>query len=158
MFLLKDTTQRRRWGWNPRPFGPVESSNLPLSHCAPLSAIGVPHRIWVNVSLITGSKEQIIPLLAWFSKKNKMSFSPVPKPLEEHSVVFSFECLWAGRLLLDAKHSAAWSEFTTYLWVVALGPQSRLLLKSDVCFFKRHLKNIWMFCPLFWSKIVQIFE
>ena len=33
MFLLKDTTQWRRWGLNPRPFG-LESSTLPLSHCA----------------------------------------------------------------------------------------------------------------------------
>ena len=33
MFLLKDTTQWRRWGSNPRPFG-LESSTLPLSHCA----------------------------------------------------------------------------------------------------------------------------
>ena len=31
MFLLKDTTQ---WGSNPRPLG-LESSTLPLSHCAP---------------------------------------------------------------------------------------------------------------------------
>ena len=34
MFLLKDTTQWRRWGSNPRPFG-LESSTLPLSHWAP---------------------------------------------------------------------------------------------------------------------------
>ena len=34
MFLLKDTTQWRRWGSNPQPFG-LESSTLPLSHCAP---------------------------------------------------------------------------------------------------------------------------
>ena len=34
MFLLKDTTQWRRWGSNPRPLG-LESSTLPLSHCAP---------------------------------------------------------------------------------------------------------------------------
>ena len=33
MFLLKDTTQWRRWGSNPRPFG-LESSTLPLCHCA----------------------------------------------------------------------------------------------------------------------------
>ena len=37
MFLLKDTTQWRRWGSNPRPFG-LESSTLPLSHCAPLTS------------------------------------------------------------------------------------------------------------------------
>ena len=34
MFLLKDTTQWRRWDSNPRPFG-LESSTLPLSHHAP---------------------------------------------------------------------------------------------------------------------------
>ena len=34
MFLLKDTTQWRWWGLNPRPLG-LESSTLPLSHCAP---------------------------------------------------------------------------------------------------------------------------
>ena len=32
MFLLKDTTQWRWWGLNPRPLG-LESSTLPLSHC-----------------------------------------------------------------------------------------------------------------------------
>ena len=36
MFLLKDTTQWRRWGSNPRPLG-LESSTQPLSHCAPLA-------------------------------------------------------------------------------------------------------------------------
>ena len=35
MFLLKDTTQWRWWGSNPRPFG-LKSSTLPLSHCAPV--------------------------------------------------------------------------------------------------------------------------
>ena len=34
MFLLKDTTQWRRWGSNPRPLG-LDSSTLPLSHCVP---------------------------------------------------------------------------------------------------------------------------
>ena len=34
MLLLKDTTQWRWWGSNPRPLG-LESSTLPLSHCAP---------------------------------------------------------------------------------------------------------------------------
>ena len=38
MFLLKDTTQWRRWGLNPLPLG-LESSTLPLSHCAPISGI-----------------------------------------------------------------------------------------------------------------------
>ena len=33
--LLKDITQWRRWGSNQRPLG-LESSTLPLSHCAPL--------------------------------------------------------------------------------------------------------------------------
>ena len=32
--LLKDTTQWRPWGSNPWPLG-LESSTLPLSHCAP---------------------------------------------------------------------------------------------------------------------------
>ena len=40
MFLLKDTTQWRRWGSNPRPFG-LESTTLPLSHCAPCLHAGV---------------------------------------------------------------------------------------------------------------------
>ena len=34
MFLLKDTTQWRRWGLNPRPLG-LELSTLPLGPCAP---------------------------------------------------------------------------------------------------------------------------
>ena len=40
MFLLKDTTQWRRWGSNPRPLG-LESSTLPMSHCAPILDIYV---------------------------------------------------------------------------------------------------------------------
>ena len=35
MFLLKDTMQWCRWGLNRGPFS-LESSTLPLSHCAPL--------------------------------------------------------------------------------------------------------------------------
>ena len=38
MFLLKDTTQWRQWGSNPRPLG-LKSSTLPLSHCAPLKDV-----------------------------------------------------------------------------------------------------------------------
>ena len=34
--LLKDTTQWRRWGSNPRPLG-LNANTLPLSHCAPIS-------------------------------------------------------------------------------------------------------------------------
>ena len=37
MFLLKDTKQWHRWGSNPRPLG-LESSTLPLSHCAPVGS------------------------------------------------------------------------------------------------------------------------
>ena len=43
MFLLKDTTQWRRWGSNLWPLGP-ETSALPLSHCAP----NKPFCNWVN--------------------------------------------------------------------------------------------------------------
>ena len=35
MFVLKDTTQWRRWGSNPQPLG-LESSTLKLSNCAPV--------------------------------------------------------------------------------------------------------------------------
>ena len=38
MFLLKDTTQWRRWDSNPRPLG-LESSTRPLSHCAPRRSV-----------------------------------------------------------------------------------------------------------------------
>ena len=38
IFLLKDTTQWRRWGSNPRPLG-LESSTLPLSHCDPWKSV-----------------------------------------------------------------------------------------------------------------------
>ena len=47
MFLLKDTTQWRRWGSNPRPFR-LESSALPLSHCAPLLRLS----FWLKSSLM----------------------------------------------------------------------------------------------------------
>ena len=38
LFLLKDTTQWHLWGSNPRPLS-LESSTLPLSHCAPVKLI-----------------------------------------------------------------------------------------------------------------------
>ena len=40
MFLLKDTTQWRCWGFNLRPLS-LESSTLPLSHCPPLCEGGI---------------------------------------------------------------------------------------------------------------------
>ena len=45
MFLLKDTTQWRRWGSNPRSFG-LESSTLPLSHCAPSTHV-ITRDLWI---------------------------------------------------------------------------------------------------------------
>ena len=51
--LLKDTTQWRRWGSNSRPLG-LESSTLPLSHCAPWFVICcscechfINHNFWI---------------------------------------------------------------------------------------------------------------
>ena len=38
MFLLKDTTLWRRWDLSPPPLG-LESSTLPLSHCAPFHSV-----------------------------------------------------------------------------------------------------------------------
>ena len=45
MFLLKDTTQLRWWDSNPQPLG-LESSPLPLSHCAPIWCCS-----WFSLSL-----------------------------------------------------------------------------------------------------------
>ena len=45
MFLLKDTKQWHRWGLNPRPLS-LESSTLPLSHCAPQYARQVSCMCW----------------------------------------------------------------------------------------------------------------
>ena len=56
MFLLKDTTQWRRWGSNPRPFG-LESSTLPLSHCAP--------KFWDN----SNSKSHRVPIPSIMNEK-----------------------------------------------------------------------------------------
>ena len=76
MFLLKDTTQWRRWRSNPGPFG-LNSSTLLLSHCAPVplilnqslsfiwitykkcmyhSNINVQARLWQNNSYCIGVK------------------------------------------------------------------------------------------------------
>ena len=46
--LLKDTTQWRQWGSNPRPLC-RESSTLPLSHCALFTHFALQsHMIWIN--------------------------------------------------------------------------------------------------------------
>ena len=53
MFLLKDTTQWRRWGSNLRPLG-LGSSTLPLSYCTPiLCSNKTRHGEWL------GSTEQL---------------------------------------------------------------------------------------------------
>ena len=71
MFLLKDTTQRRRWGSNPRPFG-LESSALPLSHCAPYSRRT---RIWKynTLSMYGGKINPIQRQLVWNPSSHKNS-------------------------------------------------------------------------------------
>ena len=51
IFLLKDTTQWCQWGSNPGPLG-LESSTLPLSHCA-LSCVIL--RIRKNIDIFTDS-------------------------------------------------------------------------------------------------------
>ena len=45
MFLLNDTTQWRWWGSNPQPLG-LESSTLPLSHCAPTNVLIILIETW----------------------------------------------------------------------------------------------------------------
>ena len=49
MFSLKDTTQWSRWDSNPRPFG-LESSTLPLSHCAPYTLFLLPLKTHPNLN------------------------------------------------------------------------------------------------------------
>ena len=52
IFLLKDTTQCRRWGSNPRPFG-LEWTTLPLRHCAP-KAVDNPLFVYETIKLFFG--------------------------------------------------------------------------------------------------------
>ena len=65
MFLLKDTTQWRRWGSNPRPFS-LESSTLPLSHCAP-------YKIWRYFPSFTMKAQNKDPLPRLHSTTNTLT-------------------------------------------------------------------------------------
>ena len=57
MFLLNDTTQWRWWGSNPQPLG-LESSTLPLSHCAPTNVLIILIETWkLQHSSYPNSKE-----------------------------------------------------------------------------------------------------
>ena len=91
--MLKDTTQWRRWGSNPWPFG-LESSTLPLSHCAPsyLSKVGtrglliwkikyLDHQNWEN--LIRYKSKAVTHLLL---KKN------FHKNVNENMFSFTYLC------------------------------------------------------------------
>ena len=48
--LLKDTTQWRRWGWDPWFLG-LESNGLPLSHCASKSKWYIENTRWVSFDI-----------------------------------------------------------------------------------------------------------
>ena len=98
MFLLKDTTQWHRWGSNPQPFG-LESSTLPLSHCAPIDSY---HIKWQD-NLPFG-----------YSKKLS-SYMSVEAILVIWSN-FSFHDLWRLHMTVMTL-SLTWpSSFGEYLW------------------------------------------
>ena len=59
-----------------------------------------PLRMGVYVSPIMGSKGADTSVAGLISKIEQNVVFPVPKPLGEHSVVFSFKCILAGRQLL----------------------------------------------------------
>ena len=102
MFLLKDTTQWRRWGSNPRPFG-LESSTLPLSHCGRLDTMLCNKRLTIA----------LIRLHIWAS-----CFAPCYLQTREdrfsHALVH--QCINLGKY-------RSFSNFTkkkTFLWIIYL--------------------------------------
>ena len=78
MFLLKDTTQWRQWGSNPRPFG-LKSNTLPLSHCAP----------W-NIYFIIWNKTLNPLFAAVFSLMPTMVKEVLKANLSVHSLFFIY--------------------------------------------------------------------
>ena len=56
MSCSRTTTQWRRWGSNPRPFG-LESSTLPLSHCAPY----ISHALTWSFSSLSDNEAKYLP-------------------------------------------------------------------------------------------------
>ena len=56
--LLKDPTQGRGWGSNPRPLG-LESSTLPLSHCAKIIVC-----VLFNVTMLDQTQYSLISLFS----------------------------------------------------------------------------------------------
>ena len=71
----KDTTQWCRWGSNLWPFG-LESSNLPLYHCAPVKPV-ILHSYW-------GAGDKNISILRLSCRMSGLQFSLV---LQTHALV-----------------------------------------------------------------------
>ena len=69
MFLLKDTKQWRRWGSNPRPLG-LESSLLPLCHCAPTKVLIILTENWkIQHFSYPELKRNIINIISWVGSR-----------------------------------------------------------------------------------------
>ena len=133
MFLLKDTTQWRRWGSNPRPFG-LESSALPLSHCAPSSLgipTGFPNGPWHVISNNLAFKQLKTPKSLWIRNSNWCSVISL-------TVIENLKRL--VKALVRLRICAGWSEallvaHTTLLEFLCRG--SNLIF--DRCFKHRHV-------------------
>ena len=120
MFLLKDTMQWRRWGSNLRPLS-LESSTLPLSHCAPFSAVSFLDPIWhvIKIGWVILHFEE---LQVWISKWYCISFT------EEW-----FTCIEANTAD-PVEIMSLWSTLSMYLSIYSLSSTYILpIFLSRIC-------------------------
>ena len=122
MFLLKDTTQWHRWGSNLRPFG-LESSTLPLSHCAPTSWYLCTLKIQIILHINTVWSESL-----FYSWRNDGPLATHRAPIQDSDqmvrmcrLIWVFDaCTPTCTLCWIAAHIKYFNSFAGMWWLLAL--------------------------------------
>ena len=126
MFLLKDTTQWHWWGSKSRPLS-LESSTLPLSHCAPtgmLLSIYLKKQHWHLAMLQYKTSEIIIHglrpdfFISWFTIPTSVIFRIVEKKKSKINFLFYLPTL--NIICFIEKIKFFWVSFCVFLRVTLL--------------------------------------
>ena len=107
MSSSRTTTQWRRWGSNPLPFG-LESSTLPLSHCAPLRN-NVPYNK-INITSLEDDSKKNHPL------KYDLSTEAQPRLIVTFLGMIFLTITHSRLLYLYTIRSKGITQFKTYIW------------------------------------------
>ena len=115
--LLKDTTQWDWWGSNPQALG-LESSTLPLSHCAPTKCCalnGVIRAAEFQPHSRNYSIWQLWPLLIAWIQKRPFNHTHIHKT-KLNVAYWGNSLFWKPCLLLTAMHCKKWIQFLKCSW------------------------------------------